>query len=85
MNLDIRIPIGGMFSIIGLILAVYGLATSGSDMYARSLSLDVNLYWGFILIGFGGLMLFYGWRAHKKPASGPAAPPGDAPSPPQGH
>ena len=29
MNLDIRVPIGTMFSLIGLVLLVYGLLTSG--------------------------------------------------------
>jgi hypothetical protein len=32
MGLDIRIPIGAMFAVIGLLLGVYGLMTAG-DMH----------------------------------------------------
>ena len=40
MNLDIRIPIGAMFSLIGILLAIYGLMTSGDPMYAKSLEMN---------------------------------------------
>ena len=74
MNLDIRIPIGGMFSLFGLLLLVYGLATAGSPMYEHSLNINVNAMWGGVLLVFGAVMLGFGLRG--KPAS--AAPtPGD--------
>lgn len=63
MNLDIRIPIGGMFSVIGVLLVVYGLVTTGSEIYQRSLGMNVNIIWGVVLLGFGGLMLFFGLRS----------------------
>jgi hypothetical protein len=71
MGLDIRIPIGGMFSILGLMMFVYGLFTTGDEMYARSLGVNVNLWWGLVMLIFGGLMLFFGVRqkAVPKPAS----------------
>ena len=51
MGLDIRWPIGLMFSLIGAIMLVYGLATgSNKEMYERSLNLNVNLYWGIVLL-----------------------------------
>jgi hypothetical protein len=58
MGLDIRWPIGLMFTIIGAILVVYG-AVTGSDtqMYQRSLGMNVNLGWGILLLVFGILML----------------------------
>ncbi len=60
MGLDIRLPIGMMFSLIGALLAIYGLATgSDSDMYKSSLDLNVNLWWGLVLFVFGAVMLFF--------------------------
>lgn len=66
MGIDIRLPIGGMFSILGVLLVIYGLATHGDPMYARSLNLNVNVLWGLVMAVFGGLMLFYGTK--KKPS-----------------
>jgi hypothetical protein len=60
MGLDIRIPIGLMFGIIGLLMLGYG-ALTGSDtqMYQRSLGLNINVWWGALLVVFGGLMLWF--------------------------
>ena len=67
MNLDIRVPIGTMFSLIGLVLFVYGLLTSGSDIYAKhSLGINMNLYWGLIMVVFGGSMFIFGLKAQSK-------------------
>ncbi len=80
MGVDIRIPIGGMFSILGLMMFVYGLLTRGNEMYARSLNVNVNLWWGLVMLVFGGLMLLFGIR--KKPGATPSSP-GEAGSPPR--
>jgi hypothetical protein len=58
-SLDIRLPIGGLFTALGLILAGYGLATVDEpSRYARSLSVNVNLWWGMVMLAFGlGLLL----------------------------
>ena len=60
MNLDIRIPIGAMFSLIGILLAIYGLMTNGELMYAKSLGINMNLYWGGAMLVFGVIMLIFG-------------------------
>jgi hypothetical protein len=62
MGLDIRIPLGMMFTILGLLLAGLGLF-SDAAIYQRSLGIDVNLWWGLVLLVFGTLMLWLGWRA----------------------
>jgi hypothetical protein len=62
MGLDIRIPLGMMFTIIGLLLAGFGFF-SDPAIYQRSLGIDVNLWWGLVLLVFGTLMLWLGWRA----------------------
>jgi membrane-bound ClpP family serine protease len=64
MRLDVRWPIGGMFTIFGAILAVYGLLSSPA-MYERSLGINVNLWWGLALLVFGLVMLAYAYRAHR--------------------
>ena len=79
MGLDIRWPIGLMFSLIGALLVIYGLVTgSNAEVYQRSLGLNVNLYWGLVLLVFGGWMLTMAWRGSKKPG-GPKAPGGGEP------
>ena len=46
---DIRIPIGLMFSIIGILISVFGLATmSNTEMYQKSLNINVNLIMGVL-------------------------------------
>jgi hypothetical protein len=61
MGLDIRTPIGLMFSILGLLLTGFGLV-SDKAIYARSLGINVNLWWGLVLLAFGGVMLLFSLR-----------------------
>jgi hypothetical protein len=69
MNFDLRLPIGLMFGLFGLILTVFGAMTRGHNMYAHSLGININLRWGVVLLLFGGFMLFLALRGGKK--SGP--------------
>jgi len=62
MGLDIRLPIGLMFSLIGALLVVTGLISD-----ARSLNININLVWGLVLVVFGVFMLVMAWRASKNP------------------
>jgi len=63
MGLDIRWPIGLMFSLVGLLLSIFGFATKGdAEMYKRSLDININLIWGIILLLFGGFMLVMAMR-----------------------
>ena len=69
MGLDIRWPIGLMFSLLGLLLTGYGLMTgSDTEMYKRSLDINVNLCWGIVLLVFGGTMLLLAWRGSQQAA-----------------
>ena len=65
MNLDIRLPIGLMFTIFGVILMAYGLA-SDPAVYARSLGINMNLYWGGVMLAAGLVLLYFGRRAGSK-------------------
>ena len=69
MGLDIRLPIGLMFTLFGVLLVVYGLV-SDSAIYQRSLGMNVNLGWGAVLLIFGVVMLLLGRRGTStaKPA-----------------
>ena len=60
-SLDIRTPIGLMFTIVGAILVVFGLV-SDPAIYARSLGININLWWGLVLLAFGLLMFWLGRR-----------------------
>ena len=73
MNLDLRLPIGLMFSIFGAMLTVYGFV-SGDAIYSRSLGINVNLWWGLVLLVFGGVMLAFAIRARKKRHKGHPVP-----------
>ena len=74
MGLDIRIPIGSLFVLLGVLLAGYGLF-SDPAIYQRSLGIDVNLWWGVVLLVFGFAMLALAWRgaAARKPPETTAA------------
>jgi uncharacterized membrane protein len=65
---DIRIPIGGLFVLLGGVLTVYGMVTrSDTQLYVRSENISINLWWGLVMVAFGGLMLFFGTRAKVRP------------------
>jgi len=56
--LDIKIPIGLMFFVFGVILTIYGFMTkSDTELYQKSLSHNVNLWMGVLMLVFGGVML----------------------------
>jgi CHASE3 domain sensor protein len=70
MGLDIRWPIGLMFTLIGLLLIGTGLATyDDTKMYHRSLDININLLWGAVLLLFGLVMVFFARAAKNKQAA----------------
>ena len=63
---DIRIPIGLMFSVLGVLITIFGLVTkSDSSMYQRSLGINVNIIMGLVMLVFGLVMLFLSLRKKK--------------------
>ncbi len=66
MRLDIRLPIGLLFSVLGLLLAGFG-AVSDKGVCERSLGLNVNLAWGAVLLVFGIVMVVLGSRRSAIP------------------
>jgi hypothetical protein len=61
MGIDIRLPIGMLFSILGIILTIFG-AIGDKSRYSQSLGVNVNLWWGIVLIVFGVIMLMLSRR-----------------------
>jgi hypothetical protein len=64
MGLDIRLPIGFLFTIFGVLLIIFG-TLSDKAIYERSLGINVNLDWGVVMLLFGAVMLFLGRRGTK--------------------
>jgi len=63
---DIRIPIGLMFTILGIIISVFGFTTmSDVELYQRSLGINVNIVMGLLMLVFGLIMLYFARRKKK--------------------
>jgi sulfite exporter TauE/SafE len=63
---DIRIPIGLMFSIIGILISIFGVVTmSDTEMYHKSLDINVNIIMGVLMLVFGLVMLWFARRKKK--------------------
>ena len=86
MNLDLRVPMGAMFTLVGIILTAFGIATRGNtDLYARSLEINVNLWWGIVLLVFGQIMFQLGRAGQARLAKLPPPPPEDGGEVRRGH
>jgi len=67
--LDLRWPIGGLFTALGLLLAGYGLLSTGSSAdYARATSVNINLWWGLVMLVFGLTLLLSVRRTGRSPS-----------------
>ncbi|HEY0778909.1 MAG TPA: hypothetical protein VGD56_13145, partial [Gemmatirosa sp.] len=79
-SLDLRLPIGGLFVILGLLLVGYGVATASNvEQYAQAGGLNINLWWGLIMLVVGVLFLLLARRDARAElraaAAGASAPP----------
>ena len=61
MQLDIRLPIGLMFALLGALLTAFGFL-AGKDFYQKSLGINVNAWWGLVMLIFGVIMFLLGRR-----------------------
>jgi len=60
MQLDIRLPIGLMFAVLGLLLMIVGLFVDTSAAQV----MNVNLWWGGVMLVFGVVMFILGRRGN---------------------
>jgi len=65
-QLDVRLPMGLLFLILGVILIAYGLAADPAIYAKHSLGQNVNVTWGALFALFGAAMLTLALRARKK-------------------
>ena len=73
MGLDIRIPLGLIFLLIGGLMTLYGLFTrNAAQIYEKSMGINLNLTWGAIMFVFGLIMFLVGRR--QKWRDGPVNP-----------
>ena len=69
MDMDIRIPIGLLFVVLGVILTLLGIFTmNDTELYARSLGRNINLWTGLLMLVFGLPMLLIPLHGRKKKA-----------------
>jgi hypothetical protein len=66
MKFDLRLPIGILFSLYGALLVIFGLVSDKKIYDSTSLGININLWWGIILLVFGVLMLLGAIRGRKK-------------------
>ena len=65
MGLDIRWPIGFIFTIYGAILVIFGL-TAHRELIERSLGMNIDLVWGGVMLLFGLFMGGLALRASRQ-------------------
>ncbi len=65
MQLDVRLPIGLLFVLFGVLLAGFGAVSDQSIYDQHSLGMNINLTWGLVLLGFGLVMLALAWRGRQ--------------------
>ena len=69
MQLDIRLPIGALFTLLGLLLTASG-AMGDAESRRRALGHNVNLSWGLVLLAFGLLFLYLARRTGRARGTG---------------
>ena len=76
MKLDARIPLGWMFTLAGLVLTFYGIKINNTPaLFAKSLGINANLWWGIVLLAFGTAMFTLGrWDQKAAERNRPALP-----------
>jgi high-affinity Fe2+/Pb2+ permease len=67
MGLDVRLPVGVMFGIMGALLVGYGVLGDQS-IYARSLGININTIWGGVMIVFAAVLLLLASRRRRAAA-----------------
>jgi len=65
MGLDIRFPIGIIFTIYGAVLMIYG-ALADPAIFANSLGVNIDIWWGAAMLLFGLFMGTLAFRASRR-------------------
>jgi intracellular septation protein A len=65
MGLDIRWPIGIIFTVYGAVLILFGVLAD-STIFQRSLGVNIDLWWGTAMLVFGLFMGALAFRASRR-------------------
>jgi hypothetical protein len=69
MGVDIKLPIGLMFTILGVILTIHGFLTmANAELYKKSLGININLWVGLSMLVFGIFMLAFSKKLKRPQA-----------------
>jgi len=66
---DLRLPLGWLFAILGILLEIAGLHPTPTSEGVTS-SVNINLVWGAVMIAFAAICL---WLAHRAKRKHPSA------------
>lgn len=66
MGLDIRWPIGIIFTIYGALLIVFGVLTDPKIFQERSMGVNIDAWWGAAMVIFGLFMGALALRASRR-------------------
>ena len=61
MNIDLRFPLGLLFIVFGVLLTLFGLFTDRAT-YERSPFINVNLWWGVVMLAPAALHFYLALR-----------------------
>jgi hypothetical protein len=65
MGLDIRWPIGIIFTVYGVVLIVFGIVTDPT-IFQSSLGVNIDKWWGTAMLVFGLIMGALAFRASRR-------------------
>ena len=69
--IDLRLPIGIFFILVGIIMTIYSIISPAYIPHIKE-AINIDLYWGIVLLIFGIPMTLFGWLAEKKAKNAPA-------------
>ena len=55
----------GFLTVIGILLVSYGLLADKA-IYQASLGINVDFWWGSVMLGFGLILIAFGQRAERR-------------------
>ncbi len=67
-DLDVRVPIGALFTVIGLLLTAYGFLEPAAATKAFTKGGQINLWWGLVMVVFGVIMLLLARPSRRRAA-----------------
>lgn len=69
-DLDVRVPIGALFTLLGLLLTVYGFTEPTTAAPAFTRHGQINMWWGLVMLAFGVFMLLVSRPARARAVNG---------------